>query len=313
MGSSIQNPFLQIVEHPDGTITRPYVPESPPNPKDAPVLSKDLTLNPSHGTYVRIYLPADAKTKGQKLPIILFFHGGGFVLFSPKDATYHASCEAMATSVQALVISANYRRAPETRLPGAYDDAVEALSWVRSQAANLATADPWLSTHGDFSKFFMMGSSSGGNIAYQAAVRAKSMDLSPIRLSGVIINQPYFGGVERTKSEEGSVNDPVVPLHSNDMLWRLTLPIGADRDHEFANPMKTTGLAEAVGLGKCMVLGLIGDGLYDRQKVFADMLEQKGVDVVKRLDDTGIHAMELFVPPKAEALFREVREFVHGA
>lgn len=210
------------------------------------------------------------------------------------------------------VISASYRLAPETRLPGAYDDAVEALSWVQSQAANLASADPWLSAHGDFSKFFMMGSSSGGNIAYHAGLRAKSMDLSPICLNGLIINQPYFGGVERTESELAGEDDPVVPLRTNDMLWRLTLPIGSDRDHEYANPVKA-GLDAAVGLVRCMVLGLRGDALFDRQKAFAEALEKKGVEVMKRLDDTGFHAIELFVPPKAEALFTEVRKFIYGA
>ncbi|XP_078173505.1 putative carboxylesterase 8 [Carex rostrata] len=309
--SGIPNPFLQIVEHPDGTITRPFVPQSPPNP-NPPVLSKDLPLNPSRGTYLRLYLPIAAASPDQKLPVLLFFHGGGFVLFSPSDATYHASCEAMAASLPALVISASYRLAPETRLPGAYDDAAEAILWVQSQAANPASADPWLLTHGDFSKFFVMGSSSGGNIAYHAGLRAKSMDLCPIHLSGVIINQPYFGGIERTESEEASEEDPVVPLRSNDMLWRLTLPIGSDRDHEFANPVKA-GLDEAVGMVRCMVLGLKGDPLFDRQKLFADALEKKGVEVVKKLDGSGFHAMELFVPPQAEALFKDVREFVYGA
>jgi acetyl esterase/lipase len=209
------------------------------------------------------------------------------------------------------VISASYRLAPETRLPGAYDDAVEALLWIQSQASNLALAEPWLLTHGDFSRFFVMGSSSGGNIAYRAGIRAKSMDLSAISLRGLIINQPYFGGIERTQSELAGEDDPVVPLRTNDMLWRLTLPIGADRDHEYANPVKA-GLDEAIGLVRCMVLGLKGDALFDRQKEFADALEQKGVEVVKRLDDTGFHAIELFVPPKAEALFTEVRKFVFG-
>lgn len=100
--SGIPNPFLQIVEHPDGTITRPFVPQSPPNP-NPPVLSKDLPLNPSRGTYLRLYLPIAAASPDQKLPVLLFFHGGGFVLFSPSDASYHASCEAMAASLPALV------------------------------------------------------------------------------------------------------------------------------------------------------------------------------------------------------------------
>lgn len=210
------------------------------------------------------------------------------------------------------VISASYRLAPETRLPGAYEDAVEALSWVQSQAVDRSSADPWLSTHGDFSKFFLMGSSSGGNIAYHTGLHAKSIDLTPVQLNGIILNQPYFGGVERTESEAASEEDSVLPLRANDTLWRLALPIGSNKDHAFANPVKH-GLGGAVGMVKCMVVGCKGDPLFDRQKLFTEKLEKEGVEVVKRLDGTGSHAIELFVPDKAEALFKEVRGFVYGA
>ncbi|KAJ3690707.1 hypothetical protein LUZ61_019871 [Rhynchospora tenuis] len=305
------NLFLQIVEHPDGTITRPFVPLSPPN-SDPPVLSKDIILNPSHDTYLRLYLPSAAVSENQKLPVVLFFHGGGFVLFSPSAVFYHGFCEAMAASIPALIISSSYRLAPETRLPGAYEDAVEALSWVQSQAMDPASADPWLQRHGDFSKFFLMGSSSGGNIAYHACLRAMSMDLMPVQLCGVILNQPYFGGVERTVSEAASENDSMLPLRANDTLWRLALPIGSNRDHAFANPVKA-GLDGVVGMAKCIIIGCKGDPLFDRQKLFAEILEKEGVEVTKRLDGTGSHAIELFIPDKAEALFKEVKAFVYGA
>lgn len=220
----------------------------------------------------------------------------------------------MAASLPALVISASYRLAPETRLPGAYEDAVEALSWVQSQAANLASADPWLSEHGDFSKFFLMGSSSGGNIAYHTGLHAKSLDLAPLQLRGVILNQPYFGGYERTESEAASEEDPMLPLQANDNLWRLALPVGSNKDHAFANPVKH-GLGGAAGMAKCMVVGCKGDPLFDRQKLFTQMLEKEGVEVVKKLDGTGTgsHAIELFVPDKAQELFKEVKAFVYGA
>lgn len=196
-------------------------------------------------------------------------------------------------------------------MPGAYEDAIEAILWVQSQAMEPASIDPWLK-HGDFSKFFLMGSSSGGNIAYHTALRAKSMDLTPVQLSGVILNQPYFGGVERTASEASSEEDLMLPLRANDTLWRLALPIGSNKDHAFANPVKT-GLDGSVGMVKCLVVGCKGDPLLDRQKLFAELLEKECVEVVKRLNGTGFHAIELFVPDKAEALFKEARAFVYGA
>lgn len=55
-----------------------------------------------------------------------------------------------------------------------------------------------------------MGSSSGGNIAYRAALLATSMDLEPLRIEGIILNQPYFGGDKRTDSEERMPDDKVL-------------------------------------------------------------------------------------------------------
>lgn len=58
--------------------------------------------------------------------------------------------------------------------------------------------------------------------------------------------------------------------------------------------------------------GCKGDPLIDRQREFARFLEREGVEVVANLDDEGFHAIELFVPAKAEALFAEIREFIYG-
>ncbi|XP_008794678.2 carboxylesterase 1 [Phoenix dactylifera] len=305
--------FLQIVEHPDGTISRPTVPLAPPtvdhHPDSSSVLSKDIPLNPTHKTFIRIYRPN--LPSAQKLPIVIFSHGGGFVVFSTASVFYHEFCEQMATAVPALVISLDYRLAPEHRLPAAYEDAVEAVLWVQAQAQaqKPAAGEPWLTSHGDFSRCFLMGSSSGANMAYHAGLRAVALELQPVRLVGLILNQPYFGGAERTPSESASEEDPVVPLRANDMMWRLALPKGADRDHEFCNPVAAPP-PRPIGLPSCMVKGCQGDPLIDRQRAFVKMLEEEGVSVVAKLDEGGFHAIELFDPVRRQALFAEVRDFI---
>ncbi|XP_072995457.1 carboxylesterase 1-like [Typha latifolia] len=291
--------FVQIVEHLDGTITRPFSPVSPPSP-DAPVLSKDVVLNPTHRTSLRLYLPAASG----KLPILLFFHGGGFVLFNSSSTFYHLFCESMSLSLPVLVVSVDYRLAPEHRLPAAYDDAVEALHWLRE------SNDSWIKNHGDLSKVFLMGSSSGANMVYQVARRSLKLHLPPLNLCGLVLNQPYFGGVERTPSERELEEDSILPLRANDTLWRLSLPKGANRDHEFSNPVKAGG--KVVKLPRCLVKGSKGDPLLDRQREFAKWLEEGGVKVVEKIDPEGFHAAELFVEKKAKELFGEIREFVYA-
>ncbi|CAL5000170.1 unnamed protein product [Urochloa decumbens] len=299
------NLFMQIAVHPDGTITRPEVPLIPPS--SGGVFSRDVPLDASLGTNLRLYLPNPAPPPPTKLPVVLFFHGGGFVLFSPATAFYHAHCEAMAAAVPCLVASLDYRLAPERRLPAAYDDAASALAWLLGGAAR---TDPWVAAHADLSRCYVMGSSSGGNMAFFAGLRLVNSP-SAAAVRGLLLHQPYLGGEERTPSEAASEDDAMLPLEANDRLWSLALPKGADRDHEFCNPTKTMSPAALAGLPRCLVTGNRGDPLIDRQREFARWLaEQGGVEVVARMDHEGGHAAELFVPESAHELFDAMREFM---
>ncbi|KAG0494020.1 hypothetical protein HPP92_005014 [Vanilla planifolia] len=318
--------FLQIVEHPDGTVTRPFVPLIPVTDGDGPLIpvtdgnrdavavrSRDVLLGPFKIS-LRIYLPELHSSPSEKLPLVLFFHGGGFVLFRPASAPYHFSCEHMARSLSAIVLSLDYRLAPEHRLPAAYDDAVESILWVRSQAAaDPSERDPWLAEHADFGRFFIMGSSSGANMAFHSALRVSDLDLQPLQIAGIVLNQPYLGGEERTPSEEASEEDAILPLRANDMLWRLALPLGADRDHEYCNPVSAMAAEKISKMpARCLVKGRRGDPLIDRQRQLLHVMEAAGLRVVGQLEDEGFHAIELLVPSAAEALFTDVSEFFNA-
>ncbi|CAO2834973.1 unnamed protein product [Amaranthus hypochondriacus] len=178
--------FLKISPNPDGTITRLtptiLVPTTEQQEQEnAIVLSKDVTLNNVKRTFLRIYRPASAKTSS-KLPVIIYFHGGGFVFYSAGTVFFHESCNRMCAAIPAVIVSVDYRLAPEHRLPAAYDDAVEAILWVRDQALSCANGgegngignDPWLKEYADFGRCFLMGSSSGGNITYRAGLNSFS-------------------------------------------------------------------------------------------------------------------------------------------
>uniref|UniRef100_A0A0A9G4Y0 Alpha/beta hydrolase fold-3 domain-containing protein n=1 Tax=Arundo donax TaxID=35708 RepID=A0A0A9G4Y0_ARUDO len=102
----------------------------------------------------------------------------------------------------------------------------------------------------------------------------------------------------------------MLPLEANDKLWSLALPVGADRDHEFCNPVKALAADAVSGLPRCLVSGTAGDPLIDRQREFIGWLKERGVEVAAKTDSAGYHAVELFVPEKADELNAAVREFI---
>ncbi|KAF8380364.1 hypothetical protein HHK36_027849 [Tetracentron sinense] len=313
--------YLKIVRNPDGSLTRltpiPNVPPTDTNNNDSNpsqlVLSKDIPLSPTNKTSLRIFRPNNLPPN-TKLPLIIYFHGGGFILFSSSSLPFHESCSRMATEFPALVISVDYRLAPEHPLPAAYDDAIDALLWVKTQALDSYNGEKWLTEFADFSKCFFMGCSSGGNIIYHAGLRALDLDLEPLKITGMILNQPYFGGVDRTGSELRFINDKILSLQVNDLMWELSLPRGVDRDHEYSNPMaEGSPRGEVALLQRCLVRGYGGDPLIDRQVEFAKMLEGHGVRVVTQFDDEGYHAVEFFDAIKARALFKDIKDFIYSS
>ncbi|KAF7813215.1 carboxylesterase 1-like [Senna tora] len=307
--------FLQIHLNPDGTITRLREdPRASPSSSDPtlPVLSKDLTINQSHNTFARIYLPRKAldHSPSKRLPLIVFFHGGGFIFFSAASVLCQETCSRMANDVGSIVVSIEYRLAPEHLLPAAYDDAVEALHWIKTQP------DDWLSQHADYSACYLMGSSAGANIAYRAGIReaAGGLDrLRPLTIRGLILVQPFFGGTTRCGSERRLENDAVLPPAACDVMWELALPVGVDRDHEYCNPTggKGDGRLERVGrLGwRVLVTGCSGDPLVDRQVEVAKMMKERGVEVVGHFTEGDSHGIQDRDVLKAKELYGVVREF----
>ncbi|GMJ13548.1 carboxyesterase 20 [Hibiscus trionum] len=322
-GQPITDPFeyLQVVVNPDGTLTRNFdrfssVEPTPNDPQNqTPVLSKDVPINPSNNTWARIFLPREALDRSsppnsKKLPLIVYFHGGGFILLSANMVIFHNYCCDLANTLPAVVVSFDYRLAPEHRLPAAYEDGVEALHWIKT------SEEEWLREYADFSNCFLMGSSAGGNIAYHVGLRAAGevQELEPLKIKGLVLHQPFFGGNQRSASELRLMNDPVLPPIVSDVMWDLALPSGVDRDHEYSNPTVGGGSEEVekvkvVGW-RVLVNGCDGDPLVDRQMGLAELMEGKGVQVVRNFRVGGFHGEEDFDRSKAHAMHMVLKHFI---
>lgn len=218
----------------------------------------------------------------------------------------------MANDVVSIVASVEYRLAPEHRLPAAYDDAVEALHWIKTNKV-----DDWLKNYVDYSNVFLMGSSAGANIAYNVGLRltkenAKKDNVGKIK--GLILVQPFFGGVQRTESETRLVNNSHLSLCVNDMLWELSLPVGVDRDHKYCNPTAENGVSKLEKIGRLgwsvLVTGCSGDPLIDRQIELVRLMEKKGVRVVEHFTQGDYHGIQDSEPLKAKELYGVIRSFI---
>ncbi|KAJ1287836.1 hypothetical protein BS78_02G041300 [Paspalum vaginatum] len=306
----------------DGTVKRAPAPlvlpdDGAPLPSaDAPAVRwKDVVYDEDRGLSLRMFVPSAGAGDGggaEKLPVLVYFHGGGFCVGSFANPNFHASCLRLAAELPAVVLSADYRLAPEHRLPAAFDDAGRLLSWLRDQAA----ADPWLAGSADFGRVFVSGDSAGANIAH----RAVSGDLSSsarLALAGCVLLYPYFGGERRTESEAACPPGEFLTLALSDQMWRLALPAGATRDHPAANPFGPDSPAlRAAQLPPLLVLAGGRDLLIDRIRDYVARLRAAGHGRAELVEFPGAGHGFMVLDPDGEAageLVRVVRRFVHGA
>ncbi|KAA8529189.1 hypothetical protein F0562_034012 [Nyssa sinensis] len=199
------------------------------------VTSRDIVIDKFTNIWARFYVP---KSNG-KLPLLVYFHGGGFCVGSAAWSCYHEFLAKLAAKAGCVIMSVNYRLAPENPLPAAYDDGFKALMWVKQEA--ISGASEWWSRQCNLSSVFIAGDSAGANIAYNVALKlsSNSTTLKPLGLKGTILIQPFFGGEARTDSEKYMVQPPrsALSLAASDTYWRLSLPPGANRDHPWCNPL----------------------------------------------------------------------------
>jgi acetyl esterase/lipase len=213
-------PFLR--QYKGGRIERlvssPFVPASEDN---RGVATRDVVIHKSTGVSARLFLPSRAAATGERLPVITYIHGGSFCTESAFCRTYHNYASSLAARTGALVVSVEYRLAPEHPMPAAYDDAWAALQWVAS------LSDPWLADHADLERMFLAGDSAGGNIVYHTALRASNLRLD---IEGLVMVHPYFWGSERLPSEVVWDGAAMFRPESVDRLWPFVTAGQASND-----------------------------------------------------------------------------------
>lgn len=276
-----------LLRRPDGTFNRhlaEFLDRKVPanaNPVDG-VFSFDVIVDRGTNLLCRIYRPTNGEEHRPNIaelekpvssevvvPVIIFFHGGSFAHSSANSAIYDILCRRLVGTCKAVVVSVNYRRAPENRYPSAYDDGWTVLKWAKSRS--------WLQSKDSKAHIYLAGDSSGGNIVHHVALRAVE---SEVEILGNILLNPMFGGQERTESEKRLDGKYFVTVQDRDWYWRAYLPEGADRDHPACNPFGPKGI-DLVGVKfpKSLVVVAGLDLIQDWQLAYVEGLKKAGQDV----------------------------------
>ena len=218
---------------------------------------------------VRVYTPAGTGP----LPVVVLFHGGGWVIGDLE--VVDRPCRQLADAADAIVVSVDYRLAPEHRYPAAFDDCYAATAWVAEHAAELG-ADP--------ARLAVAGDSAGGNLA--AAVSLAARDRGGPAIAAQLLIYPVtdfnFGTPSYTENADGYI------LTKTAMVWFWAHYLGAqDLDKDpYACPARADSLA---GLPAAYVATSEFDPLRDEGEAYAARLEQAGVPVTAKRFDGMLH------------------------
>jgi acetyl esterase len=221
----------------------------------------------AHGIRARVYSPeTDAA-----LPAVVYLHGGGWVVGSIES--HDPLCRALAARTPAVVVSVDYRLAPEHTFPAAVDDAWAATQWVAEHAADLG-ADP--------ERLVVAGDSAGGNLAAAVALRMRDAGL-PLALQVLIypVIDADLDSSGYTRLGEG------LNLTRTKMQWFWDTYLGgADGAHPHASPARADDLT---GLAPALVLTAEYDPLADEAEAYARRLSEAGVPVTLTQYEGQIH------------------------
>ena len=259
----------------------------PPSTARLKSIQDSTVPGPAGDIPVRVYTP-----EGQApFPVVLFFHSGGWVIgdLDSEDGI----ARSLADKANAIVVSVDYRLAPEHPFPAPNDDAYAATKWVALHAAEL---------NGDPTRIAVAGTSAGGVLAVATALRARDEGDPP--LVGWV---NVYGSCDYPSIETGSHREWAdgIVLLADDVDYYYDIYIGGDvalRDHPYVSPARTNDLSD-------LVPGLICtaecDPSRDHAEAFGRRLLEAGIDATTKRYPGMIHGFlnwSEFLPGGAEAM-----------
>ncbi|MGX1811692.1 alpha/beta hydrolase [Nocardia sp. NPDC055321] len=245
---------------------------------------------------VRTYRPRGDDSPA--LPVMVFAHGGGFV--SGDLDTHDVLCRALANRAAMLVISVDWRLAPEHRFPAGLDDVIAVMDWVSAHGTELRA---------DTTRTVLCGDSAGGTLVAAAAAIARDRGGPP--LTAQVLFYPSLSNTMDTPSwtQFGEVGFPTREVHGT--CLRAYLPAGTTVDDPRVSPAR----AQLTGLPPTLILVGEFDPLRDETLAYALALTAAGVPATHRVYPAAEHGFIQFFKdtathPRGEDALTDTVEFL---
>jgi len=224
---------------------------------------------PAGAIPVRVYTPAGTGP----FPVLVYFHGGGWVICNLD--THDRACRLLTTTVGCIVVSVDYRLAPEHPFPAAAEDCYAAAKYVASHAAEFG---------GDPARVAIGGDSAGGNLT--AVVAQMARNKGGPKLVHQLLIYPVTDAAMDTTSYRENAEGYFLTTEMMAWFWNHYVPSKADRSSPYASPLRASDLT---GLPPATVLTAEFDPLRDEGEAYAARLHDAKVPVTAVRYDGMIH------------------------
>jgi len=211
---------------------------------------------------LRIYRPRAVRGSETDVPMVVYLHGGGFV--EGNVVMYDPLCAHLAAEVRAVVVSVDYRLAPENKAPTAAHDCVDATTWVIWHGEELRA---------DTGRVAVCGDSAGGNLAAVVAQKLRDGGDSPLRHQALLY--PALDLTLQSPSIHELPDAPILTRRAIDACVDRYAPVGVDR----ADPLLSPLFGTLEGLPPTLIQTADLDPLRDDGLRYADALRAAGVPV----------------------------------
>jgi len=244
-------------------------------PREAVATVEDREIPGPHGPIpVRIYIPEGPGP----FPILMYFHGGGWVVCSIE--THDAWSRHIANKISCVVVSVDYRQAPEHKFPAAVDDCYVATQWAAAHGASF---------NGDGSRLAVAGDSAGGTLSAAVCLLAREQGGPALAYQVLITPATDYYDLDLPSYRDNATG---YGMDTADVVWLmdLYLPSDVNRDDPRAFPLRAK---DHSGLPPAMVITAEYDSLRDDGDLYAAHLREAGVPVIWARYEGMIHNFPL--------------------